>query len=173
MGALNERAGELGYDREAVQMRGDASHSAGLAGSDYLHNADEDFYASDAFDDARFYGSRRPGGTSNTAPRGNLGPSGGTGGAGGRGPAERQRPAARRARARRQTATWARTATRPAGWRARPASGCARTATTAAWAARVTSDPTGTSEGAPAGGRGRPFARVASARASAVDCPFP
>ncbi len=63
MGALNERADELGYDRDAVQMRGDASHSAGLAGSDYLHNADEDFYASDAFDDSRFYGARRGGGT--------------------------------------------------------------------------------------------------------------
>lgn len=91
-GALNERAGELGYDREAVQMRGDASHSAGLAGSDYLHNADEDFYANDAFDDARFYGSRRQGGAAaalgggtgdspNHATRGNMGLSAGTGGA--------------------------------------------------------------------------------------------
>jgi hypothetical protein len=78
MGALNERADELGYDRDAVEMRGDASHRSGLAGSDYQHNADEDFYASDAFDDARFYGSRRPGGLSN---RGNFGLSGGTGGA--------------------------------------------------------------------------------------------
>jgi hypothetical protein len=71
-----------GLQRE--QMRGDASHGAGFAGSDYQHNADEDFYASDAFDDARFYGTRRPGGTSNTphtARRGNVGLSGGTGGA--------------------------------------------------------------------------------------------
>ena len=70
-----------GLEREEARggMQGDASHSAGLAGSDYQHNADEDFYASDAFDDARFYGSRRPGGTSN---RGNFGLSGGTGGAG-------------------------------------------------------------------------------------------
>jgi hypothetical protein len=81
MGALNERADELGYDRDAVEMRGDASHRAGLSGSDYQHNADEDFYANDAFDDARFFGARRPGGTSNTAPRGNFGLSGGTGGA--------------------------------------------------------------------------------------------
>jgi hypothetical protein len=43
-------------------MRGDASHGTGLAGADYLHNSDEDFYASDAFDDARFYASRRRGG---------------------------------------------------------------------------------------------------------------
>ena len=78
MGALNERADEPGYDRDAVEMRGDASHRSGLAGSDYQHNADEDFYASDAFDDARFYGSRRPGGLSN---RGNFGLSGGAGGA--------------------------------------------------------------------------------------------
>jgi hypothetical protein len=82
MGALNERADELGYARNAVEMRGDASHRAGLSGSDYQHNADEDFYASDAFDDARFYGTRRPGGTSNPSPRGNFGLSGGTGGAG-------------------------------------------------------------------------------------------
>ena len=32
------------------------------AGSDYLHDADEDFYASDAFDEGRFYGARRGGG---------------------------------------------------------------------------------------------------------------
>ncbi|HEX6371703.1 MAG TPA: PRC-barrel domain-containing protein [Longimicrobium sp.] len=81
MGALNDRADEPGYDRSAVEMRGDASHRAGLSGADYQHNADEDFYASDAFDDARFYGSRRPGGTSNTPDRGGSGPSGGTGGA--------------------------------------------------------------------------------------------
>lgn len=81
MGALNERADELGYDRDAVRMRGDASHNAGLAGSDYLHNADEDFYASDAFDDARFYGSRR-GGTTGSMDRGMDGPTlgGGSGG---------------------------------------------------------------------------------------------
>jgi hypothetical protein len=78
MGALNERADELGYDRDAVEMRGDASHRSGLAESDYQHNADEDFYANDAFDDARFYGTRRPGGVSN---RGNFGLTGGTGGA--------------------------------------------------------------------------------------------
>lgn len=43
--------------------RGDVSHRAatGDAGSDYMHNADEDFYASDAFDDSRFYGARRTG----------------------------------------------------------------------------------------------------------------
>ena len=80
MGALNERADELGYDRDAVQMRGDASHSAGLAGSDYLHNADEDFYANDAFDDARFYGSRRSGGTAGSADRNLGGPVLGGGG---------------------------------------------------------------------------------------------
>ncbi|HEX5868824.1 MAG TPA: hypothetical protein VFY65_00340, partial [Longimicrobium sp.] len=80
-GALNERADELGYDRDAVEMRGDASHRAGLSPADYQHNADEDFYASDAFDDARFYGTRRPGGTSNASPRGNSGLSGGSGGA--------------------------------------------------------------------------------------------
>ncbi|HEU4885768.1 MAG TPA: PRC-barrel domain-containing protein [Longimicrobium sp.] len=80
-GALNEGADELGYDRDAVEMRGDASHRAGLSGSDYQHNADEDFYASDAFDDARFYGSRRPGGSPDTSSRGNFGLSGGTGGA--------------------------------------------------------------------------------------------
>jgi hypothetical protein len=83
MGALNERADELGYDRDAVRMRGDASHSAGLAGSDYLHNADEDFYASDAFDDTAFYGSRRGGGTSGSADRGlGGGPTLGGGGGG-------------------------------------------------------------------------------------------
>ena len=88
MGALNERAEELGYDRDAVRMRGDASRSAGLAGSDYMHNSDEDFYASDAFDDAAFYGSRRrggsaqaPGGSPNQPTGGNLGLSAGTGGA--------------------------------------------------------------------------------------------
>ncbi|HEX2207183.1 MAG TPA: PRC-barrel domain-containing protein [Longimicrobium sp.] len=78
-----------GADRE--EMRGDAPRSAGLAGSDYPHGSD-DFYASDAFDDARFYGSRRgggsadaPGGGRNTSPnqatRGNMGLSAGTGGA--------------------------------------------------------------------------------------------
>jgi sporulation protein YlmC with PRC-barrel domain len=52
----------MGTDRGP---QGDMSHraSSGAAGSDYLHNADEDFYASDAFDDSRFYGARR-GGTS-------------------------------------------------------------------------------------------------------------
>lgn len=52
----------MGTDRGP---QGDMSHrgSSGQAGSDYLHNADEDFYASDAFDDSRFYGARR-GGTS-------------------------------------------------------------------------------------------------------------
>jgi sporulation protein YlmC with PRC-barrel domain len=39
--------------------QGDMSHQAGMPASDYQHNADEDFYASDAFDDSRFYGSRR------------------------------------------------------------------------------------------------------------------
>lgn len=84
-------AGGLEREEARVGMRGDASHGAGLAGSDYQHNADEDFYASDAFDDARFYGSRRQGGSAdahgggasgspNQATRGNLGPSAGTGG---------------------------------------------------------------------------------------------
>jgi hypothetical protein len=54
-----------GVERE--QVRGDASHGTGLAGSDYQHNADEDFYASDAFDDARFYGARRGMGPESTA----------------------------------------------------------------------------------------------------------
>ena len=40
--------------------QGDLSHRAGK-GSDYLHNADEDFYANEAFDDNRFYGARRRG----------------------------------------------------------------------------------------------------------------
>lgn len=71
-------AGGMNAGTSSGGMQGDASHSAGLAGSDYQHNADEDFYASDAFDDVRFYGTRRPGGTSN---RGNFGLSGGTGGA--------------------------------------------------------------------------------------------
>jgi sporulation protein YlmC with PRC-barrel domain len=52
----------MGTDRGP---QGDMSHraggSSGMAGSDYLHNADEDFYASDAFDDSRFYGARRGG----------------------------------------------------------------------------------------------------------------
>jgi hypothetical protein len=50
----------MGTDRGP---QGDMSHRAspGMAGSDYLHNADEDFYASDAFDDSRFYGTRRGG----------------------------------------------------------------------------------------------------------------
>jgi sporulation protein YlmC with PRC-barrel domain len=52
----------MGTDRGP---QGDVSHraggSSGVAGSDYLHNADEDFYANDAFDDTRFYGSRRGG----------------------------------------------------------------------------------------------------------------
>lgn len=71
-----------GLEREG--MRGDAGHGSGLAGSDYMHNSDEDFYASDAFDDARFYGSRRRGMTENTpdtGTRGNPGLGGGTGGA--------------------------------------------------------------------------------------------
>jgi sporulation protein YlmC with PRC-barrel domain len=54
----------MGTDRGP---QGDMSHragaSSGMAGSDYLHNADEDFYASDAFDDSRFYGARRGGPT--------------------------------------------------------------------------------------------------------------
>ncbi|HEV3052599.1 MAG TPA: PRC-barrel domain-containing protein [Longimicrobium sp.] len=81
-----------GLDREEARMRGDASHGTGLAGSDYLHNSDEDFYASDAFDDARFYASRRRGGPAlgsaggmggspNDATRGKMGLSAGTGGA--------------------------------------------------------------------------------------------
>ncbi|HEU0302340.1 MAG TPA: PRC-barrel domain-containing protein [Longimicrobium sp.] len=49
-----------GVEREPV-MRGDAGHRAELPGSGYQHDADEDFYASDAFDDARFYGARRTG----------------------------------------------------------------------------------------------------------------
>jgi hypothetical protein len=59
----------MGADRGP---QGDMSHRAGsgMAGSDYLHNADEDFYASDAFDDSRFYGARRPG---STASPGGLG----------------------------------------------------------------------------------------------------
>lgn len=68
-----------GVERE--EMRGGAGRSPGLAGSDYIHGSEEDFYAGDAFDDARFYGSRRPGGTANEATRGNLGLSAGTGGA--------------------------------------------------------------------------------------------
>jgi sporulation protein YlmC with PRC-barrel domain len=63
----------MGTDRGP---QGDMSHRAGgspgMAGSDYLHNADEDFYASDAFDDSRFYGARRPG---SSASPGGLGDS--------------------------------------------------------------------------------------------------
>jgi len=50
-----------GLSDSAREMRGDASHRAGLSGSDYMHNSDEDFYSSDAFDDNRFYGARRGG----------------------------------------------------------------------------------------------------------------
>ncbi|MBB4636539.1 PRC-barrel domain-containing protein [Longimicrobium terrae] len=50
-----------GLSDAAREMRGDASHRAGLSGSDYMHNSDEDFYSSDAFDDNRFYGARRGG----------------------------------------------------------------------------------------------------------------
>lgn len=72
----------MGTDRGP---QGDVSHraggSSGLAGADYLHNADEDFYASDAFDDGRFYGSRR-GGTSAGGTGADLrgGTTGGLGG---------------------------------------------------------------------------------------------
>lgn len=52
-----------GMSDDARDIRGDVSHRSGLAGSDYMHNSDEDFYSSDAFDDNRFYGARR-GGTS-------------------------------------------------------------------------------------------------------------
>jgi sporulation protein YlmC with PRC-barrel domain len=62
----------MGTDRGP---QGDTSHRAGLPASDYQHNADEDFYASDAFDDGRFYGSRRPGDLS-----GDVGGGPGTGG---------------------------------------------------------------------------------------------
>lgn len=83
-----------GAEREEGRgaMGGGAGHGSGLAGSDYMHNSDEDFYATDAFDDARFYGSRRRGGSAdalgggmsaspNDATRGNMGLSAGTGGA--------------------------------------------------------------------------------------------
>lgn len=50
-----------GLSDSAREMRGDASHRAGLSGSDYMHNSDEDFYSSDAFDDNAFYGARRGG----------------------------------------------------------------------------------------------------------------
>ena len=67
----------MGTDRGP---QGDMSHraSTGSAGSDYQHNADEDFYASDAFDDSRFYGARR-GGTAGGGLGGTT-PSSGTGG---------------------------------------------------------------------------------------------
>ena len=65
-----------------MEPRGDASHrSSGLAGSDYLHNADEDFYASDAFNTDRFYGARRSG-TSGTSGMGGT-PQSSTGDPGG------------------------------------------------------------------------------------------
>lgn len=78
-----------GLDRE--EARAGAGHGTGVAGSDYLHTSDEDFYASDAFDDARFYASRRRGGpplaaaggtgdSPNDGTRGNTGLSAGTGG---------------------------------------------------------------------------------------------
>lgn len=75
-----------GLDREEARgaMRGDAGRGAGLAGSDYMHASDEDFYAGDAFDEKRFYGSRRRGGmggSPNDATRGQTGLSAGTGGA--------------------------------------------------------------------------------------------
>ncbi|HEX6911050.1 MAG TPA: PRC-barrel domain-containing protein [Longimicrobium sp.] len=71
----------MGTDRGP---QGDVSHRAGMAGSDYLHDADEDFYASDAFDDDRFYGARRggPGGDVGGGMRaGGLGGPDGGGGA--------------------------------------------------------------------------------------------
>lgn len=70
-----------GVEREGTRggMRGDAGHGTGVAGSDYVHGSDEDFYASDAFDDARFYGSRR-GGSPGRAQQGMMGLSGGSGG---------------------------------------------------------------------------------------------
>jgi len=70
----------LGTDRGP---QGDMSHraSTGHAGSDYQHNADEDFYASDAFDDSRFYGARR-GGTTGGSGLGGGSPVSGTAGTG-------------------------------------------------------------------------------------------
>jgi len=50
-----------GEERSGRGPQGDMSHRVGMSGSDYLHNADEDFYASDAFDESRFYGARRGG----------------------------------------------------------------------------------------------------------------
>ena len=41
------------------EVRGSTARGEGLEGSDYLHDADEDFYATEAFDEARFYGGRR------------------------------------------------------------------------------------------------------------------
>jgi hypothetical protein len=71
-----------GVERE--EMRGDAPRGTGLAGSDYMHGSADDFYAGDAFDDARFYGSRRGGsamGRDTGSPAGGtMGPGGGTGG---------------------------------------------------------------------------------------------
>jgi sporulation protein YlmC with PRC-barrel domain len=74
----------MGTDRAP---QGDVSHraSSGLAGSDYLHNADEDFYASDAFDDSRFYGSRRGGTAGGANPSSGAGMSGSSSDPGGMG----------------------------------------------------------------------------------------
>jgi sporulation protein YlmC with PRC-barrel domain len=82
-----------GLDREEArgEMHGSPRNSAGVAGSDYLHGSSDDFYAGDAFDDARFYASRRRGGSApgaaggmgdspNDATRGRMGLSAGTGG---------------------------------------------------------------------------------------------
>ncbi|HEX6037139.1 PRC-barrel domain-containing protein [Longimicrobium sp.] len=65
-----------------LEPHGDVSHqSSGLAGSDYQHNADEDFYASDAFDDRAFYGGRRSGsGLGGDVAGGRIGGGMGTGG---------------------------------------------------------------------------------------------
>jgi hypothetical protein len=74
--------GPVGGMGTPLAPRGDASHqSSGLAGSDYQHNADEDFYATDAFDDNRFYGARRGGsGLSGDVAGGRIGGGMGTGG---------------------------------------------------------------------------------------------
>lgn len=82
-GLEREMARGAPHSREfGVPTREDAAHRAGNAGADYIHPGDDDFYATDAFDDARFYGRglARPAEESpNHARGGSLGLSQGTG----------------------------------------------------------------------------------------------
>ena len=65
--------GPVGGMDAGREPQGDASRRAGQAGSDSPHNTDEDFYASDAFDEGRFYGARRGGGVGDAGASGEPG----------------------------------------------------------------------------------------------------